>query len=58
MHAVLSFLQWIFYAEDWFCEVIFSKPTIEKAKWNNTEQKNLYYENIIIEVLNKEDKNK
>ena len=42
----------------WFCAFIFIKPTIKKTKRNNTEQKNPYYKIIIIEALNKKNKQK
>ena len=42
----------------WFCAFIFIKPTIKKTKRNKTTQKNPYYKIIIIEALNKKDKQK
>ena len=39
-----------------FCAVFLIKSTIKKTKRNNTEQKNLYGKNIIVEGLNKKDK--
>ena len=43
----------------WFCTVISIKPTTKKTR-NETIQnkKNPYYKNILIEVLNKKDKEK
>ena len=52
IHITLCMKLW------WFCALIFIKPTIKNTKRNNTKQKNPYYKNIIIEALNKEDKEK
>ena len=53
VHIILCTKLW------WFCAVISIKPTTKKTR-NETIQnkKNAYYKNILIEVLNKKDKEK